>query len=81
MNIFPVSHLPMPRCFLKFLLLRFLFSFSTLKRLPFCSAVPIGKLHFQISNCNVFIFVTLAFVIMVSYCILSNTGKIYFPDR
>ena len=74
MNIFPVSHLPMSCYFLKFLTVTFfvfVFYVETLASL----LMPIGKLHFQISNCNVFIFVTLAFVIMVSNCIPSKRRK------
>ena len=85
MKIFPVFHPPMLCCLLKFLIVTlFAFYFVTLALF----LMSPGKLPFPISNCDVFVFVTLASVVMVSNCIpivlylepcLSNNWKNIFP--
>ena len=38
--------------------------------------MPIGKLYFQVSNCNVFVYVTLAYVFKVSIVTFLSTGSV-----
>ena len=68
MNIFPVFD-PPKLCKL-LIVTNFVFGFHVvmLALLP----MPIHKLYFQISNCNVFVYVTLAYVFQVSIVTVLN---------
>ena len=68
MNIFPVFHPPKLCKLLIVTYFVFVFHVVTLS----ISLMPIHQLYFKISNCNVFVYVTLAYVFHVSIVTVLN---------
>ena len=67
-DIFPIFQSPMLSWFLKFIIFSSFDCFLLFVSIFYVGRLanllmPIGKLYFPTSNCNVFVFVTLAYVI------------------